>query len=83
MCSMKRLLPLIALLFIFNTADSQYNWEIGGKVGATGYLGDIGGGEGSARAWLADLKLEDMRWALGGFTRYRFTSRWAAHRRIV
>ena len=75
---MKRLLPLIALLFIFNTADCQYNWEIGGKIGAAGYLGDIGGGADDAQKWIKDLKLEDTRWSIGGFTRYRFTSRWAA-----
>lgn len=75
---MKRLLPLIAFLFIVYTAQSQYNWEIGGKLGGAGYLGDIGGGDGTARGWLLDLQLEDARWSVGGFTRYRFTSRWSA-----
>lgn len=75
---MKRLLPLIAILFLSYSASSQYNWEIGGKLGAASYLGDIGGGEGEARKWLMDLKFEDTRWSVGGFTRYRFTPRWSA-----
>ena len=75
---MKRLLPLIALIFLTFSASSQYNWEIGGKAGVANYLGEIGGGDGSARAWLLDMKLESTRWTFGGFTRYRFTSRWSA-----
>lgn len=75
---MKRLLPLIAILFLTSSTMAQYNWEIGGKIGTANYMGDIGGGEGSARGWLMDMKIEDTRWSVGGFTRYRFTSRWSA-----
>lgn len=75
MAVMKKLLPLIAFVFILSSVSAQYNWEIGGKVGGAGYLGDIGGGAEDAQAWLLDLKLEDSRWSVGGFARYRFTSR--------
>ncbi len=75
---MKKLLPLIGLLFITQLALGQYSWEVGGKIGGAGYLGDIGGGDGTARGWIQDLKIEAMRWSVGGFTRYRFTPRWSA-----
>ncbi len=75
---MKRITLLIALVFLMHTAESQYNWEIGGKIGGSNYLGDIGGGDGSARGWLMDMKLEDTKYSVGVFGRYRFTNRWSA-----
>ena len=74
---MKRLLLLIALVFLINTAESQYNWEFGGKIGSSNYLGDIGGGDGSAKGWLLDMELLDTKYSVGGFTRYRFSNRWS------
>ena len=75
---MKKLIPLVALLFFMLSAEAQYNWELGGKAGVANYLGDIGGGEGSARKWLLDMKLEETKYSFGGYARYRFTPRWSA-----
>jgi hypothetical protein len=75
---MNRLLLLIVTIFLSYSASAQYNWEIGGRAGVANYLGEIGGGEGTARPWLMDMKIESTRWTFGGFTRYRFTPRWSA-----
>lgn len=75
---MKRLLLLLTLVFLISTAQSQYNWDIGGKIGAANYLGDIGGGDGSAKGWLLDMKLVDTKYSVGAFGRYRFSNRWSA-----
>jgi hypothetical protein len=51
---------------------SQYLWDVGGHVGASNYLGEMGGKEKTRRNFLPDLKISKTQFALGGFARYKF-----------
>jgi hypothetical protein len=64
---------ILVLLCSFSTqfAVSQYAWDIGGNLGFSNYLGEIGGGAGEARDWVLDMKLNQTRWNPGVFVRYR------------
>jgi len=53
--------------------SSQYNLDYGIKLGATNYLGDIGGQEKAGRDFIMDMKLSQTRWVVGGYARYKFT----------
>jgi len=53
--------------------SSQYNFDYGIKLGATNYLGDIGGQEKTRRDFIMDMKLSQTRWVVGGYARYKFT----------
>lgn len=66
---------LILLLFIISstfTLKSQWLWDYGGSIGATNYLGDIGGNEKTRRDFVADMKLAKTRWNGGAFVRYKW-----------
>lgn len=52
--------------------NSQYNFDYGIKLGATNYLGDIGGQEKTRRDFVMDMKLSQTRWVAGGYARYKF-----------
>lgn len=54
---------------------AQYNVDYGFSVGASNYLGDMGGGIENRRDGLIDMKLDYTRWNLGGFYRYRISNR--------
>lgn len=66
----------IVLCFIFlsavNLGRAQWLWDFGGTMGATNYLGDIGGKEGERRDFISDIKLAKTRWNFGGFARYKW-----------
>ncbi len=55
---------------LFSTAQ-QYNLGFGLRAGASNFLGDIGSGD-LARGFVYNMELRDTRWAVGGFSRYRF-----------
>jgi len=57
------------LLFGTTKLNAQYNWDYGFTIGGASYLGDIGGQEDEAQAWLLDLKIEQTRLGLGVFAR--------------
>ncbi len=64
-------------LFIFSIllsslAVAQYRWDYGFQLGASNYLGDIGGKDKSRRDFVSDMKLAETRWAGAGFVRYKF-----------
>ncbi len=50
---------------------SQYKWDVGVQVGAGNYIGDIGGGAGPARHYIADMKMGETRTGDGLFVRYK------------
>lgn len=52
---------------------SQYNWDFGAHVGASNYLGEMGGKAGTRRNFISDIKLSKTQFAVGGFARYKFT----------
>ncbi|MCB0401005.1 MAG: outer membrane beta-barrel protein [Flavobacteriales bacterium] len=67
----KILLTLAITLLTTITGYSQYYVDYGFSVGASNYLGEIGGGVGERRDGFVDMKLNYSRWTLGGFYRYR------------
>ena len=67
-----RLVLTIFFSLILLLGSSQYNFDYGIKLGATNYLGDIGGQEKSRREFLMDMKLSQTRWVAGGYARYKF-----------
>ena len=64
------------LLLIFSVCalslQSQWLWDFGINASAANYLGDIGGGAGTRKDFVGDLKLAKTRWNLGGFVRYKW-----------
>lgn len=68
---MKKFLTLI-LFFTFGSSRAQWIWDFGGTLGASNYLGDIGGRAKDRRNFVADLKIAKTRWNLGAFARHRF-----------
>jgi Domain of unknown function (DUF6089) len=64
---------LIILLFsIFPMIGfSQYLWDFGGHLGASNYLGDMGGKAKTRRDFVVDMKLSKTQFALGAFARYK------------
>ena len=71
----KLLLTLVLALITTMSAYSQYYIDYGISAGATSYLGEIGGGEGTRRGFVSDMKLNATRWTLGGFYRYRVSQK--------
>ncbi|MBL4736428.1 MAG: hypothetical protein JKY18_14030, partial [Flavobacteriales bacterium] len=59
-----------------NYANGQYNLDYGGVAGVSNYLGEIGGtkkaGKGTPRKnFVADMRLDQTKFAVGGWIRYR------------
>ena len=50
---------------------SQYYWDYGTRIGASNYLGDIGGLEKTAQPWILDMKVKETRWNTGAYIRYK------------
>jgi hypothetical protein len=64
---------LLAIFFGLSLGlNAQWLWDYGGSIGATNYLGDIGGKEKSRRDFVADMKLAETRWNVGAFARYKW-----------
>jgi hypothetical protein len=65
------------LLFIFVLATApfvgfgQYLWDFGGHVGASNYLGEMGGKAGTRKDFVADMKLSKTQFTFGAFGRYK------------
>lgn len=69
---MKRIVLLIALLSTLSLGYSQrYFFDMGFKIGASNYLGDMGGKELPRRDFVLDMKMKFTRWDMGLFWRYR------------
>ncbi|MDF1673521.1 MAG: DUF6089 family protein [Vicingaceae bacterium] len=69
---------IITFVFIFSTVItgySQYYVDYGFSIGASNYLGEFGGGEGTRRDGFVDMKLNYSRWTIGGFYRYRISNK--------
>ena len=67
----KLLVTLVLALITSLAAHGQYYIDYGGSAGVSNYLGEMGGGIGTRRNGIADMKLNYSRWTLGGFFRYR------------
>ena len=62
-------------LLISTAVSAQYKWDFGFSSGATNYLGDMGGKEKTRRNFVADMKMAQTRWDIGGFARYKINQR--------
>ena len=72
----KNISYLFILLIGFNLPiQSQYNMDIGFSFGASGYLGDIGGLESTAKNFLGDLTIKQSTPSAGVFLRRKINSR--------
>ena len=61
-----------ALAFLTaGAADAQYSWDVGLHLGGANYLGEMGGKEKTRRDFVWDMKLNQTRWAIGPFARYK------------
>ena len=63
---------IIFSLLVSTIATAQYKWDFGGGAGPSNYLGDMGGKEKTRRNGVADMKMAETRWDMGGFGRYKF-----------
>lgn len=68
---MKKGLLLIFTVLSFGL-NAQWLWDYGGSIGATNYLGDIGGKEKTRRDFVSDMKMSKTRWNAGMFARYKY-----------
>jgi len=57
-----------------NVVNAQFSTDFGLNLGASNYLGDIGGQLQTARPWIVDVKPQETRWALGGYIRQRINT---------
>ncbi len=71
---MRKLCLIILLVSLSSlTGWTQYYVDYGFSVGASNYLGEIGGGDEARRGGFVDMKLNASRWTAGGFFRYRIS----------
>lgn len=73
----KKLLYLITQLLLipligFSQPHNFYNVDYGVKLGVSNYIGDLGGYNTSAQPFVLDMKMQETRWSLGSYIRYRF-----------
>jgi hypothetical protein len=68
----KRLLTLL-ILSLPALGFSQYLWDVGGHLGASNYLGEMGGKDETRKDFISDIKLAKTQFTLGAFGRYKFT----------
>jgi hypothetical protein len=68
---MRRVLLILSIISFPFITEAQYKWDVGFKTGAANYLGEIGGGRGTRRNFVADMKLGETRGAGGIFVRYK------------
>lgn len=73
------LLTIFCCSLLSNNGQAQYKFDFGFKVGLSNYLGEMGGDEKTRRDFVWDMKLNQSRWVLGGFARYRFNNYFAAN----
>lgn len=71
---------LIAVfLGLSSTLTAQYRWDFGVSLGASNYLGEIGGQEETRRDFVFDMKLNRTQYVFGAFGRYKFSPQLSAH----
>jgi len=65
---------IIIFIFVCLTlsGSAQRRVDFGIAVGASNYLGDIGGKEKSRRDFISDIKMAKTRWNAGGFVRVKW-----------
>ena len=65
----------LLIIFVLATAPfagfGQYLWDFGGHVGASNYLGEMGGKANTRKDFVTDMKLSKTQFTLGAFGRYK------------
>jgi hypothetical protein len=64
-------LSLFVLALLPATVHSQYLLDVGGSVGVSNYLGDMGGKANTRRDFISDMKMAKTRYDVSFFTRYK------------
>jgi len=68
-----------AILLLTSDAFAQYRWDFGVGLGASNYLGEIGGQEQTRRDFVYDMKLNRTQYVVGAFARYKLSPQLAAN----
>jgi len=68
----KRFLLVLLIILPF-VSFSQYLWDIGGSIGASSFLGDVGGKNTPAKKFIGDLNMPSTRPGLGLYARYKIS----------
>ena len=80
---MRKLVLLVSVCILLPfTGFSQYDLDYGLKLGASNYLGDIGGLSQSRRPFVLDMKMQETRWAVGAYARYRIRDPWSVEAQL-
>lgn len=75
---MKKVYIVFFIVFVSLSSKSQWLWDYGIRLGASNYLGDIGGKEKTRRDFVSDMKLAKTRWDGGVFVRYKLEPKLSA-----
>jgi hypothetical protein len=70
---MRKLLLIITVVLSPVLANAQYLWDYGVQVGASNYLGEMGGKEKTRRNFVSDMKLSKTVMTSGAFVRYKLS----------
>ena len=70
---MKKIILFLGIMSLPTIGFSQFKWDIGGSIGASNYLGDIGGKDKPRRDYFTDMNLSQTRTAASVFGRYKLT----------
>jgi hypothetical protein len=62
------------ILLAASSIFGQYNFDFGVKLGASNYLGDIGGKEKTRRGFIMDMKLQETNLTAGLYARYKINN---------
>lgn len=74
-----RILFIAFFLMLTSPLLAQYRWDFGVNIGASNYLGEIGGEEETRRDFLFDMKLNRTQYVVGAFGRYKMTPQLAVN----
>jgi hypothetical protein len=74
---MRKIFYTLILTVLTASVGAQYNFDYGLLIGGSNYLGDIGGKELTRRDFVWDMHLKQTRLALGGYARYKFSTKLA------
>jgi len=70
---------IIIFIGLSTSLSAQYRWDFGVGVGASNYLGEIGGQELTRRDFVFDMKLNRTQFVVGAFARYKISPQLAAN----
>jgi len=75
----RNLILTAAILLVSSSLLAQYRWDFGVNIGASNYLGEIGGQEETRRDFVFDMKLNRTQMVFGVFGRYKITPQLAVN----